>query len=56
MLAILLLNSGYTLQFSSNEILNDEVEAMVVAVADHQMDFDGIVAWVKQRLIKFPVD
>lgn len=51
-LAILLLNSGYGLKFDDNNILNAEVEEMILSVAEHRLDFDGIAAWVKARLTK----
>jgi death on curing protein len=50
MLAELLLNSGYTLLFEDMDLLNDEVETMVLAVAEHRMSFDDIVRWVGRRL------
>jgi hypothetical protein len=52
MLAILLFGSGYSLRFRSNAILNDEVEAMILDVAEHRMTFDQIAIWVKARLLR----
>ena len=54
MLAILLMGSGYGMEFQSAQILNEEVEGMVLAVAQGEMGFDEIAAWIKQRLIKLP--
>ena len=56
MLAILLRESGYTLEFENVDILNDEIVAMILAVAEHRMTFDEIAAWVKKRLVKLPSD
>ena len=52
MLAILLIQSGYSLEFDDNDILNDEVLAMVLEVAEHRMNFGQIVEWIKARLFK----
>jgi death-on-curing protein len=52
MLAILLFASGYSLRFNSAELLNVEVEAMILDVAEHRMTFDQIVSWIKIRLIR----
>ena len=56
MLGILLWGSGYTLEFPDAETLNDEVEEMILAVAEHRMSFDDIVTWIKERLVKLPPD
>jgi hypothetical protein len=32
--------------------MNSEIEDMVVAIADHQMDYDDVVEWLKERLEK----
>jgi len=53
-LFILLMNSGYTLDVGSPEILNDEVEDMVLAIAEHRLEFEEIVDWIRRRLVKLP--
>ncbi|HEX5281764.1 MAG TPA: type II toxin-antitoxin system death-on-curing family toxin [Micropepsaceae bacterium] len=52
MLGILLSRSGYALVFPTTASMNQQLEAMVLAVAEHEIDFDGIAAWIKARLIK----
>jgi death-on-curing protein len=54
MLGILLWSSGYSLAFKTKEVLNDEIVAMVLAVAEHHMNLDQIAAWIKERLVKLP--
>jgi len=48
---VLLERSGYTLR-GNQEQLNVEAEAMVVAVADHRMDFNELVAWMRERIVR----
>ncbi len=50
MLGVLLYRSGYTLEFDDIDQANDEVEAMVLAVAQHELDLDGITAWITARI------
>lgn len=52
MLGILLSRSGYALGFPTTAAMNRQLEAMVLAVAEHDMDFDDIAAWIKARLFK----
>jgi hypothetical protein len=52
MLGILLDRSGYELVFPTSLAMNQQLEAMVLAVAEHQMEFDDIAAWIKARLVK----
>lgn len=52
MLAILLAQSGYSMEFEDRDILNDEIVAMVLAVAERRMTFDEIVRWIKGRLFR----
>jgi len=47
---ILLVRSGYTLRFPDEESFNREIERMVLDVVEHRLDFDGLVAWMEQRL------
>jgi death on curing protein len=51
-MSILLYRSGYMLHAGSEDQLNDEAEAMVLAVANHRMEFDAIVVWLRERLAK----
>lgn len=52
MLGILLDRSGYELVFPTSLAMNQQLEAMVLAVAEHQMEFADIAAWIKARLVK----
>ena len=45
---LLLRRSGYDLEVKPDDWIDD----MVVAVADNRMDFDEIVQWFKQRIIR----
>lgn len=56
MLGVLLFRSGYALVFPTTATMNQQLEAMVLAVAEHRMTFDQIAAWIKERLIKLPPD
>jgi death-on-curing protein len=51
-LGILLSGSGYTLQFPSVRRANIEVEKMVLDVVAHKLEFDGLVRWIKARLVR----
>lgn len=52
MLGILLDRSGYELVFRASARMNRQLEEMVLAVAEHRMDFADIAAWIKARMIK----
>jgi death on curing protein len=52
MLWLLLERSGYALVFPNSAAMNQQLEAMVLAVAEHQMAFNDIAAWIKARLIR----
>ena len=50
---LLLSKSGYELNpLFENSSLENEVEEMVLAVVQHQLTFDQIVAWFRARLSK----
>jgi death-on-curing protein len=51
-LGIFLVKCGYRLRFQNGIVMNSEIEDMVVAIADHQMDYDDVVEWLKERLEK----
>jgi death-on-curing protein len=51
-LGIFLLNSGYGLRFSSENEANEDIEELVLAVAEHRMSFDDIASWMKQRVTR----
>jgi death on curing protein len=48
---LLLDKSGYRLS-GSPETRNVEIEEMIVAVVEHRMDFDALVAWFKARIVR----
>ena len=54
MMALLLERSGYRLQPRPSEAYNDDVEAMIVDVVEHRLDFAGLVGWFKERIIRLP--
>jgi death on curing protein len=49
---LLLMKSGYRLRDDIAPKVNDAVEDMIVAVVEHRMDFDALVAWFKARLVR----
>ena len=49
-LTILLRRSGYDLDPGNADELDREVEEMILAVADHSMNFDRLVQWFKTRI------
>lgn len=53
-LTYLLLNrSGYDLRpLASAQSINDEIEAMILAVAEGKMPLENIVGWFKERIGK----
>ena len=52
MLGILLFRSGYGLVFPTGASMNHQLEAMILGVAEHKMEFDDIAAWISARLVK----
>jgi death on curing protein len=48
---LLLDKSGYRLS-GSPETRNVEIEEMIVAVLEHRLDFDALVAWFKARIVR----
>jgi death-on-curing protein len=50
MMALLLRRSGYYLRAESEEELNTDVEAMILALVGHRMGFDDVVGWLKERI------
>jgi death on curing protein len=50
MMSLLLRRSGYHLRAESEEQLNIDVEAMILALVEHHMSFDDVVAWLEQRV------
>lgn len=48
---LLLRKSGYILRHQSKPIANREVEAMIVAIVEHQMSFDELVTWFRERIV-----
>jgi death-on-curing protein len=50
MMNLLLRRSGYDLRAESDEQLNIDIEAMILALVEHRMSFDEVVAWLEQRV------
>jgi death-on-curing protein len=53
MLNLLLTRSGYRLVADSERQLNIDVENMILALVEHHMTFDEVVAWLKQRIVPY---
>lgn len=43
-------SSGYTLRSRSNALLNDEIEMLILDVANGHLDYDGILIWMKNHV------
>ena len=54
MMNLLLRRSGYFLRVSDEQRLNDDAEAMILAVVEHDMAFDDVVRWFQERIA--PID
>jgi len=52
-LNILLERSGYMLVSNDEDLLNAEVEAMLLDVVEHRIDFETLVNWMKQRIAPY---
>jgi death-on-curing protein len=52
MMNLLLRRSGYYLRAASAEQLNSDVEAMILALVEHRMNFNDVVAWLEQRITR----
>jgi death on curing protein len=52
MMELLLQRSGYRLRPQGSDIYNEEVEAMISAVVEHQIDLAGLSRWFKERIIR----
>ena len=50
MMNLLLLRSGYFLRGESERQINTDVEAMILALVEHHMSFDDVVAWLELRI------
>jgi len=48
----LLRKSGYRLRDDDTPTGNDAIEEMIMAVVEHRMNFDELVAWFQARLIR----
>jgi death-on-curing protein len=51
MMNLLLLRSGYFLRGGSEQEINTDVEAMILALVEHHMSFDDVVAWLELRIV-----
>jgi death on curing protein len=51
MMNLLLLRSGYVLRGESERQINTDVETMILALVQHHMSFDEVVAWLEQRIV-----
>ena len=49
---LLLMKSGYRLRDDITPEGNDAMEEMIVAVVEHRLDFDALVAWFKARIVR----
>jgi death-on-curing protein len=49
---LLLAKSGYRLRDDDTPAGNDAMEEMIVAVVEHRMDFDALVAWFAARIVR----
>jgi hypothetical protein len=47
------MRSGYILP--GGESLNAEAEKMVLDLVEHRMNFDGVVAWLKLRILPLTI-
>jgi len=52
MMALLLRRSGYLLRAESERELDTAVKEMVLGVVEHRLDFDALVLWFRDRIIK----
>jgi hypothetical protein len=50
MMNLLIWRSGYYLRGDSERKVNAEVEAMILALVEHHMSFDDVVAWLELRI------
>jgi len=50
MMNLLLLRSGYHLRGDSEQQVNADVEAMILALVEHRMSFDEVIMWFEQRI------
>ena len=50
MLNLLLRRSGYYLRANNQQKLNNDVEAMILALVEHRMNFDEMVIWLERRI------
>ena len=48
---LLILRSGYAFNVSDRRRLETDMENMLLALVDHRMTFDELLAWFKQRII-----
>jgi death-on-curing protein len=49
---LLVMRSGYNLRAGDLRTVNQEMEEMIVAVVEHRMDFDALVAWFAARIVR----
>ena len=54
MMTLLLERSGYRLRPQPTEAYNVDVEAMIIAVVEHRLDFVGLVDWFRRRIVRLP--
>lgn len=52
MVALLLRKSGYTLDHKNVRRRNIEMETMILAVVERRMNFENLVDWFRQRIVK----
>jgi prophage maintenance system killer protein len=51
-LDLFLRRSGYQFSIIDPPALHDALEDMIVAVVEHRMDFDQLVAWFKTQIVR----
>jgi death-on-curing protein len=51
MMNLLLLRSGYSIRGGSEQQINTDVEAMILALVEHHMSFDDVIVWLEQRIV-----
>jgi death-on-curing protein len=49
--ALFVRKSDYMMHHKSRKRADDEMEAMILAVVEHRMNFDALVNWFRERLV-----
>lgn len=51
MMNLLVWRSGYLLRGRDEQQINTDAEAMILALVEHQINFDDVVVWLEQRIV-----